>query len=102
MKITPNFWNGPAFLAGQRIQTSSLWSNSFLGQAAAPRPDDFIAEFDSYRDQIAQLPADAAARITPTVESCEVLLRPENFTPIRARGCLNSLLAQIRAAGGKI
>ncbi len=94
-----SFWNGPAFLAGRNIPARSIWPMPSLGQSSS---DDFLAEFESYRAAIAQLPASAQASIASTVSSCEILLQSQNFTPIRARGCLNSLLAQIRAAGGNV
>lgn len=94
------FWTGPAFLAGYRMPAAKIWSSTFmptLGQAT--QPSDFQAELDSYRDQASQLPPDIAAPILQTLDSCQVFLAPEHFVPMRIRGCLNSVLAQLRAAG---
>ena len=100
MRIQKPFWNGPAFMAGRSIPTSSFWPSPSLGQA--PSPGEFQSEFETYKAAIAGLPEQAQAQMASTVNACEIFLQPENFVPMRARGCLNSLLAQIRAAGGKI
>jgi hypothetical protein len=96
-----NFWNGPAFLAGQSIPTVRTRATPFLGQGA-PQPSDFRAELDSYHDQAAQLPPEVAAPILETLQTCEIFMAPENFVSIRTRGCLNSVLAQLRAAGAQV
>lgn len=93
------FWTGPAFLSGHRMPAANIRSAPFmtiLGQSI-PQPSDFEAEFNSYVDQASQLPPDVAAPILKTLESCQIFLAPENFVPMRIRGCLNSVLAQLRA-----
>jgi len=85
------FWTGPAFLSGHGIPVVNG-----LGQTA---PSDFQTELNSYRDQASQLPPDIGAPILKTLDSCQVFLVPEHFVPMRIRGCLNSVLAQLRAAG---
>lgn len=90
--MNANFWTGPAFLAGRRVPVANL------GQTGMPQPSDYQAELDSYRQQAAQLPAQVAAPILETLATCEVFMAPENFAPQRIRGCLNSVLAQLRSA----
>lgn len=89
-----NFWNGPAFLAGQRISTR------FLGQVTYP--EDYVPRIESYRQAIDQLPEDAAAPLRASLANCERFLVPGVFSPLRMQGCLNSLLMQMRAAGVQI
>lgn len=100
MKAT--FWNGPAFLAGHAIPAASIQFSPFmngLGQNAVPQPSDFEAELASYKTEARRLPDEVAAPILDTLESCEIFMDPQNFVPMRIRGCLNSVLAQLRAAG---
>jgi hypothetical protein len=78
-------------MAGQRFPVLNLGSQ-------IPTPSDFAAEIDSYRAQAEALPAAVGAPILKTLDTCAIFMSPENFVPMRIRGCLNSVLAQLRAA----
>lgn len=71
----------------------------FLGQGSIPQPADFAAELADYKQRAAMVPGDQSNMIQQTLQTCEAYMAPGMFSPMRMRGCLNSALAQLRAAG---
>ena len=91
-----SFWNGPAFLAGRRMPTVSV----FMGQVTWP--EDYHDDIASYRQIINELPPEVAAPLEESLQNCERFLEPGMFSPLRMQGCLNSLLTLLRAAGVQV